>query len=88
MKKIVKTIGCVNAAMPMALYTKRERLIGWCVDTPNSFACACQMDERVFKGVAVYPHFEDTVRMRSDSENQDRMKMNHLRLKDCVQLNK
>ena len=70
---IMKKIGSINPAMPMALYSKRGRIVGWCMDTPNSFACACQMSDKVFKGIANYPGFGETIRLRDSQDNQERM---------------
>lgn len=86
MKASVK-IGNVNAEMPMALYNKRGKLIGWCADTPNAFACACQLRADVYKGIANYPYFGETARERDGEDNTNRMLWDNTTLSNSVKFN-
>lgn len=74
-------IGSVNACETMALFDKDNNIIGRCFDTPNAFAYACVLSDKVIKGKAYYKYFGDdeaTIRERNSEDNKERMRMFNL----------
>ena len=71
----MKKLGSINACNLLTLFDKDNKVIGNCLDTPNAFAKCCANNKHIVKGVAHYQLFGDTIRLRDDSDIQDRIKM-------------
>lgn len=73
--RTTKKLGSVNPCANMSLFDKDGKLLGYCMDTPNSFAVACLANKNVSYGKAYYQMFADTVRYANDVDIQERMSM-------------
>ena len=79
----IKKIGSVNPCNLLVLMDKYDRQIGTCLDTPNSFAVACIMNDKVCKGKADYQLFKTEYRYKDDKDIKERIK-SYEKFKDNV----
>lgn len=63
----------INPCEILYLYDKDNNNIGNCLDTPNAFAYACLLNDKVVKGIAKYPYWEDNIRLANDQDIIDRI---------------
>lgn len=70
-----KNLGSINPCNTLFLYDKDKKLLGECLDTPNSFAVACCINNNITYGKAYYQFFNDDIRKRNDKDNIERIIM-------------
>lgn len=71
-KKMIK-LGSVNPCNMMTLYDVNNNYIGECLDTPNNFAVACLINDKVEYGKAWYQYFGEVIRSRHYEDISDRI---------------
>ena len=72
---MMKKIGSVNPCNILYLYNLKDECIGYCLDTPNAFACACAINNSIIKGVANYAYFNDEIKLSNDVDIMSRKSM-------------
>lgn len=72
---MMNKIGSVNPCNILYLFNFQNKCIGYCLDTPNAFACACSINNSIMKGVANYSYFDYNIRLSNDVDIIDRQKM-------------
>lgn len=70
----IKKIGSVNPCNLLVLTDNQDKQIGTCLDTPNNFAVACMLNDKVCKGKAHYQLFKTECKYRNDDDIQERIK--------------
>lgn len=73
MSKKTTKLGSVKPCSLLSLYSKENKYIGTCLDTPNNFAVACMLNENIDYGKAYYLHFEDVIRKKNDTDILERI---------------
>lgn len=68
--KNLKKIGCINAAIQATLLDVRGKVLGFCIDTPNCIAYAMTQNKDVFKSVAHYQMFGNSIHYRKDLQDR------------------
>lgn len=68
--RTTKKLGSVNPCNMLSLCNKNGRIIGECFDTPNAFACACYLNDKVEYGKVYYEFFGLSMRYRQDYSEQ------------------
>ena len=68
-------ISNVNPCNVLSLYSADNKCLGYCLDTPNAFAYACFVNDKIKKGVAKYPLFDDTIRYADNEDIKGRISM-------------
>ena len=71
----MKKIGSVNPCNTLFLYDIHNKCIGYCLDTPNAFACACFLNKTIMQGVANYCYFENKIMLSNDVDIISRKSM-------------
>lgn len=75
-------LGSINPCEKLLLYDKNKKLLGECLNTPNSFAVACYINNNIAYGRAYYQFFDDNIRKRNDKDNIERIDMLHALLEN------
>lgn len=72
----MKTIGSINPCNILYLYDDKEKCIGECLDTPNSFAMACLLypNKHITIGKTFYLYFGEETRSINDKDIKERIK--------------
>lgn len=69
-KKVTLKLGSVNPCNVLSLCDGKGKVIGECFDTPNAFACACYLNDKVEYGKAYYEFFGLSMRYKSEYKEQ------------------
>lgn len=67
-------LGSVNPCNMTILLDKNGSDIGRCLDTPNSFAVACMLSNKVVYGKTYYQYFPTKYHYKTDDDIQQRIK--------------
>lgn len=85
---IKKKLGSVNPCNMMALYDKKNIIIGSCMDTPNNFAVACLINPNVTYGKTYYQRFGEEIRTRESVQDRIDMYQQDIDSNDIEEINR
>lgn len=66
----MRKLGSVNPCGMLDLYSKRGKYLGYCLDTPNCFAAAIKMNDKISYGMTVYSGWKSERLNRKDFEDR------------------